>query len=195
VNEGGFAGHRWSLLPESDTGAPLPPVASQRAALVVRVHLEAGAMPALMLAPTASVPLRSEVWALAPGTPRLVATSGLELRCVDPPIDHADAKFICLAHDGRRTVLWTVDARMGHLDPLASLPGRIFALQPAPDGKLLGWAEEGLVEVDVARGEAVRLQLPAGAERPSELAPAGDALGTLAATHAGAVVTVYQLGR
>ena len=195
LNEGGFAGHRWALLPESDTGAPLPPVASERAALVVRVHLETGAMPALMPAPAPWVPLRSEVWALAPGTPRLVATSGLDLRCVDPPIDHADTKFVCLAHDGRRTVLWTVDARSGHLDPMASLPGRIFALQPAPGGKLLGWAEEGLVQVDVARGEAVRLQLPPAAERPTELSPAGDSLGALALTPGGAVVTVYQVGR
>jgi Zn-dependent protease with chaperone function len=195
LNEDGFEGHRWTLLPESDTGVPQPPVASQRAALAIRVHLEIGSMPALMLAPVPSVPTRSEVWALAPGVPRLVATSGLELRCVDPPIGHADAKFTCLAYDGRRTVLWTVDARAGHLDPVASLPGRIFALQPAPDGRLLGWAEDGLVQVDLARGEAVRLQLPPAAERPTELAPAGDALGALAAADGGAVVTVYQVAR
>lgn len=195
LNEGGFEGHRWALLPDSGTGAPLPPVASQRAALAIRVEVESGAVPALMLTGAPSLPMRSELWTLGSDAPRLVAISGLPLRCVDPPIDHADARFTCLAFDGRRTLLWTVDARAGHLDPVASLPGRVFALQPAPHGRLLGWAEEGIVEIDLARGEALQLRLPSAAERPSELAPVGESLGTLAATHGGAVVTVYQVDR
>jgi Zn-dependent protease with chaperone function len=194
LNEDTFEGHRWPVPPASGGAAPLPPVASQHAALAVRVHVETGAMPVVVLA-TAAVPLRSEVWALSPEAPRLLATSGLDVRCVDPPIDHSDAKFTCLAYEGRKTLLWTVDARAGHLDPVASLPGRIFALQPASDRRLLGWAEDGLVQIDAARGEAVRLQLPAAADRPSELAPVGDSFGALAATADGAVVTVYQVQR
>lgn len=195
LNEDGFAGHRWPLLPPSDAGAVLPPVASQHAALAVRVYLEPGAMPALMLGSAPSVPLRSELWALGTDGPRLIASSGLEVRCADPPLDHPDATFTCMVFDGRRTLLWSVDARSGRLDPKASLPGRIFAVQPAPHQRLLAWTEEGLARIDPTRREAAHLQLPADAERPVELAPVGESLGALATTHDTAVVTVYHVGQ
>jgi Zn-dependent protease with chaperone function len=195
LNESAVEEARWALLPAAEEGVALPAVVSHEGALVVRVRLEPGAIPGLMLAGAPSVPLRSELWALGPGAPRLVASSGLELRCVDPPVSHPDATFTCLAFDGRRTLLWSVDARSGHLEPRASLAGRVFALHPSAHGRLLGWAETGLVRVDAARGELVELQLPADADRPFELAPVGDSLGALAATHDGAIVTVYQIAR
>jgi heat shock protein HtpX len=195
LNDATVAETRWPLLPASATTGVLPAVASHQGALVVRVEVDPGPMPALMLAGVPSVRLRSEVWALGADAPRLVATSGLEVRCTDPPLPHADATFICLAFEGRRTLLWSVDARDGRLEPLASLRGRVFALQPAPLGRLLGWTEDGVASIDAARRELSPLMLPADAERPSELAPVGDALGALAATHDGARVTVYQIAR
>ena len=141
------------------------------------------------------MPLRSELWTLGVDGPRLLATSGLELRCADPPIDHADTRFTCLAFDGRRTLLWSVDARTAELAAVASLPGRVYALQPAPDGTLLGWAEEGLVQH--------RSRPPRGAPDPaSGRRRAADRAGRPWAIRSarsrpprsGAVVTVYHLG-
>jgi hypothetical protein len=195
LHQEGFEGHRWPLLPPSEAAVDLPPVASAQAALVVRLHLDPGAMPSLMLAGLSpSTPMQSQLWALGAEGPRLLATSGLELRCADPPLTHADTRFTCLAFDGRRSLLWSVDARTGHLEALSSRPGRIFALQPAPRERLLGWAEDGLVSIDPAQREALQLQLPGDAPRPIELAPVGEWLGALAAAPDSAVVTVYHIG-
>jgi Zn-dependent protease with chaperone function len=195
LHQEGFEGHRWPLLPPSEAAVDLPPVASAQAALVVRLHVDPGAMPSLILAGLApSTPMQSQLWALGAEGSRLLATSGLELRCVDPPLTHADARFTCLAFDGRRTLLWSVDARTGHLEALSSRPGRVFALQPAPHERLLGWAEDGLVSIDPAQRQALQLQLPADAPRPMELAPVGEWLGALAAAPDSAVVTVYHVG-
>ena len=194
LNQDGYAGRRWTLLP-AEAGAALPPVASQHAALAVRMHLEPGALPPLLLAGPVSIPLRSELWALGPETPRLLATSGLDLRCADPPLDHADATFTCAAFDGLRTLLWSVDADAGRLEPQASLRGRVFAMQPAPNRHLLAWTEDGLASLDPERREVVLLRLPADADRPTELAPVGESLGALASGPDSALVTVYHAGR
>jgi Zn-dependent protease with chaperone function len=196
LNESGFEGHRWPALPAVPAAAvDLPAVASTQGALAVRLQAETAALPSLLLAglPPA-VPLQTELWTLAEEGPRRLATSGLDLRCTPPPLPHADARFTCLAFDGRRTLLWSVDARSGALEPLASMPGRIFSLQPAAPERLLGWAEDGLVGIDTARQDAARIELPADAERPVELAPVGDSLGALATGADSAVVTVYHVG-
>jgi hypothetical protein len=192
INEDGFEARRWPLL-DPGGGAALPPVASAQAALAVRLQMDGAAWPALALAGGTPVPLRSELWALGPEGARLLGTSGLELRCAEPPIEHADPTFVCVAWDGRRTLFWTVNAKTGGLTPIGSFDGRIEALLPAPLGRLVGWADEGLVWVDPARRELSRVRLPADAARPSELAPGSESFGALATAPDGAIVTVYQV--
>jgi hypothetical protein len=196
LNETGFTERRWPLLPAAEAGVDLPPVVSAQGGLAVRLHVEASALPALMWAgvPT-GLPMQSELWALGADGPRRIAVSGLEVRCADPPVVHGDARFACLSFDGRQTLLWSVDARTGSLEPLAALPERIFTLQPAPQGRWLGWAESGLVWIDARAREAAAVQLPADAARPTELSPLGESLGALALAPDGAVVTLYHVGR
>jgi Zn-dependent protease with chaperone function len=193
LNEFGFEEHRWPLLDARTGGGALPPVVSAQGALAIRLDVDRAAWALLPFAAGAALPLRSELWALGREGPRLIGASGLDLRCAEPPIDHADPTFICAAYDGQRTLLWSVDARSGTLSPVGVVGTRLYALQSTGQGRVIGWEEEGLVWIDSSGREITRLRLPAEAERPTELVPAGDALGALAGASDGAVVTVYEI--
>jgi Zn-dependent protease with chaperone function len=193
LNEFGFEEHRWPLLDARSGGGALPPLVSTQGALAIRLDVDRAAWALLPFAAGPALPVRSELWALGREGPRLIGASGLDLRCAEPPIDHADATFICAAYDGQRTLLWSVDARSGGLSAIGVVGARLYALQSAGQGRLIGWGEEGLVWIDPERREMTRLRLPADAERPTELVPAADAFGALAGASDGAVVTVYEI--
>jgi hypothetical protein len=187
---------RWPAPPRAPAAAPLRVVACEQAALGLHVLVDRPPVPALLMAGLPLVQSRSELWALGPSAPRVLATTALEIGCARPPMSPFDAAFTCTAFDGKRTLLWSVDAQSGALAAVGSLPGHVFGLQPAGRRRFLGRTDEGdLLHIDPATRDVVQVQLPPGAERPVELVAVGGSLTALSATPHSAVVTVYQLAR
>jgi len=137
-------------------------------------------------------PVQSELWLIAPEGSRRLLTSALEARCLKPQI--AAEPFICSSYDGERTLFWSLHPANGMPRFLGSIPERILSEAVGPDGRIaLRPLRGGLMLLDLATGQALRLKLPPGHERSFGLALVPGLLAGLSDHSKGTTITIYKI--
>lgn len=164
----GVTERRWDLpLSPSDPGIYRAVVSSSPVALAVKTSYAVSLHPLAILAATSPPFARSELWLLEERGARRLLSSGLEASC----LREAGGRFPCLAFDGERTLVWSVDAPGETSHPAGSLPGRVLSSARGPAGTIAVLNERREVFlVDLPSGRAARVRVPASGPAPYVLA-------------------------
>ncbi|HEV8310810.1 MAG TPA: hypothetical protein VGW35_24385, partial [Methylomirabilota bacterium] len=166
-------------------------------ALVVDARLDTALLrsplaPLVAFWPMASLsPVAWELWLVGPDGGRHLLTSQLEIRCPRPRL--ADPRFVCLATDGARTSVWSIDPAPGTLQASAAVTGKVLREALGPDGGLAVWTTIGGTLLNLPARTAVQVALAEEAGSPLDLALERGRLGALVREGASVTATVYEV--
>jgi hypothetical protein len=134
-------------------------------------------------------PWHSEIWAVAPGARRRVASTSLTVRCL--PALAPDAVCVTVTPDA--TYLWSVDPKGGEPRPLTSVRGRARDEARAGDGPVALWSPgTGLLVVDPRAKRAERWKLPEGAGWATSIAASREHVGLVTSAPSGYAVLLVE---
>jgi hypothetical protein len=147
------------------------------------------AWPAILPVVTMAVRYRTEMhlWLLDAARARRLAATRLSVRCVALPT--ATTPFACLAWDGARTHLWSVDAH-GRRAPIGTLPGGGGRWPSASEDRIVLLQDGMAWLVDPGRRLAERLQLPGA---PVQVVYRGGRVGAVSRDPDGVTLRLYAL--
>jgi len=139
--------------------------------------------------------MQTRLTRITPNATSKIAASQLDTSCSDRAFDAA--RLACLAFDGTRTHLVSVDPA-GVSQPIGSLKGHFVSYRPTRDGWLSGWLTSGRwlnstqVAVNVVSGRAVAIPREL---RADELTVVGETAGVLSHAGMSTRVRMYRLNR
>jgi Zn-dependent protease with chaperone function len=190
---GGVGEQRWTVA----RGRPglFAVAAAGRSAVAVESTYEPNALQArgfwqlALFLPLAD--MSSHIWHIDASGRRDLGLSRAEVRCVSEQVGLP--RLACVAFDGTRSRVVTLDPGTGRVTPVAVLKGRFFFDSRVMNGWLTGWNESGPVALQLDRAEIVRVGVDPGGPVPSSLAAADDMVAAVTYGDPGSVVRLYAI--
>jgi hypothetical protein len=132
----------------------------------------------------------SHIWAVGPNGDTSLGVSRLDVRCVTE--QRGPQRLACIAFDGSRSRLVSIDPRTRELTPIAHVDGRLYSYARLAHGWLSGWQGQGPVAIRLDSREGFRVASSPN-QAVSHLAAAGGVIGALSYGNGVSSVRLYAL--
>jgi heat shock protein HtpX len=190
---GGDAGveRRWKS--NGRYGAMVAVASSGASAVVVETQYDAARPPLGLWQLAMFLPLPSSesfIRAVHPDGDVHIGASRLDVRCVAE--QRGIERLACIAFDGTRSRVFSIDPETRRIAPVIQMDGRLFSYARLSSGWLTGWHAQGPVALRLDTREAFRVASSAN-EVISQLSPADRVIGALAYHDGISTVRLYAL--